>query len=60
MQYCSRCNGSGVDPVPGMECCRGSDWECGARGCTGPVPIQEPCRRCGGCGTVETLDKEQQ
>lgn len=53
---CPECCGDGwvVSIVLEAECCHGSDWECGARGCTGPVPVevhaQEQCEACEGSG----------
>lgn len=55
---CPDCDGQGWYVATGYEsgCCGGSDWECGARGCTGPiqieVPIQEQCERCLGTGDI--------
>ena len=53
---CYTCNGQGW--VEGVEteaaCCGGSEWECGAAGCTGPVEqavqIQVGCDDCQGTG----------
>lgn len=60
MKNCPECEGQGwvlgstIEP----ECCRQSEWECGASGCTGPtpvqVPVQEQCGTCGGHGLVKT------
>lgn len=58
---CPDCDGDGWTPGIDFEagCCGGSDWECGAQGCTGPVqiavPTQEQCERCGGTGDVRPL-----
>ena len=53
---CPDCDGQGWSV--GIEhedrCCGGSDWECGASGCTGPIqeqiPVQIPCERCSATG----------
>lgn len=55
-EKCEACRGQGwvedYEIVAG--CCGGSDWECGASGCTGPVPEQEqiqvPCEACQSTG----------
>lgn len=55
-ELCPECCGEGWTVGTGYEaeCCSGSDWECGAQGCTGPVqvqvPVQEQCERCLGTG----------
>ncbi len=59
---CPDCDGEGWVQETDCEdhCCGGSDWECGARGCTGPVqemiPIQVQCERCLGTGDVRARD----
>ena len=60
---CTTCEGDGWIVGIGVEvetrCCGGSDWECGASGCTGPrqeqvqVQIQEPCPDCDGTGHLK-------
>lgn len=56
---CPECGGEGWTQGVDYEdrCCGGSDWECGARGCTGPiqeqVPTQEPCQACRGEGVID-------
>lgn len=50
MQTCTRCDGTGIDPVPAPVCCRRAMDECGGRGCSGPEPEQQPCADCGGYG----------
>lgn len=47
---CPECGGLGWFAANG--CCGRSDWECGGRGCTGPVMVQEQCMSCGGCGQI--------
>lgn len=49
---CPRCEGSGVDPEWGMECCGNTTSSGECRGdCV--VPKQEVCKMCGGDGEVE-------
>lgn len=50
-RQCNECQGTGLGRIV-PRCCRRSDWECGARGCTGPEPEQEPCEMCGGAGAI--------
>lgn len=62
---CPDCNGQGWYPVPVSvtRCCGGSDWECGGRGCTGPVQDweqeQEQCERCFATGDVRARDSDR-
>jgi hypothetical protein len=55
LRECPHCDGRGGFPVGGTQCCGGSDWECGASGCTGPIEewTLEMCPACGGHGKVE-------
>lgn len=49
---CETCEGYGWIYGEGSKsgCCGGSNWECGAEGCTGPVQVQiqtqEECPDC--------------
>lgn len=55
---CPDCAGDGwvLGVGTDTECCGGSEYECGGRGCTGPqevqVQVQEPCERCRGTGEI--------
>jgi hypothetical protein len=63
---CPDCCGDGWVVGIGVEmregCCGGSDWECGGRGCTGPVAIQEQvqiqeqCEACWGTGNAQGME----
>ena len=55
---CPDCDGSGgvQRSVMTEECCHGSDWECGAEGCTGPVPVEDiEVEQCHWCGHRDAL-----
>lgn len=49
---CPECTGVGWIAVSVNRCCGRSEWECGGRGCVGPVEDQEqePCFTCQGSG----------
>lgn len=51
---CPHCDGRGWYGETQPRCCGGSDWECGAAGCTGPDPehVQVQCEACLGTGEV--------
>lgn len=44
---CPGCGDLGYTVEGGYRCCGGSEWECGARGCTGPIieeqQVECPC-----------------
>ena len=56
-ELCPACEGEGGFPVCRERCCGGSDWECGANGCTGPIAdyMLEQCELCGGSGFVRAI-----
>lgn len=56
---CPECDGQGWIGKSVPRCCGGSDWECGASGCTGPIEEceQEQCEYCRGSGHYETNPK---
>lgn len=62
---CLTCNGQGwvEDFYSEPTCCGGSEWECGAAGCTGPVEqtvqTQVGCDDCQGTGFA-TPDVQKQ
>ena len=49
---CEACSGIGGFEAGGPICCNGSEWECGASGCTGPIDGRylEQCSACLGTG----------
>ena len=53
---CETCGGTGLIEiqVPHMECCQRAEFECGGRGCTGPIESshldQDYCHDCHGTG----------
>lgn len=53
---CPECNGAGSFEC--MNCCGGSSWECGGRGCTGPVPDGWFCHVCNGNGFIQPQPPE--
>lgn len=56
LQLCPGCGGDGHVGQIQHGCCGLSQWECGGRGCTGPVPVNEQiqCRQCQGTGCIST------
>jgi DnaJ-class molecular chaperone len=55
MSDCPHCNGDGWIVEVEPRCCQGSDYECGGRGCIGPLPeqVQAQCPGCDGTGKIE-------
>lgn len=58
---CEMCDGVGGFEAGGPQCCGGSQWECGASGCTGPIDGRylEMCPACEGSGFHAHLMKDQ-
>jgi len=54
LKKCPDCGGAGGFESGGEVCCGGSQWECGASGCTGPIDGRylEECPTCEGSGQV--------
>ena len=58
---CPDCGGMGFTVITVPACCMGSDWECGGRGCTGPIQDQEQegCAACQAIGYRPMTDDER-
>ncbi len=52
---CPYCEGNGWYPGEEAACCQRFEWECGGRGCSGPVQVQTQvqCERCYGAALEE-------
>lgn len=53
-EACPYCDGLGGHEAGGQVCCGNAEWECGARGCTGPIDHRylEQCEGCGGSASM--------